>query len=337
MLRKVSNLKRQGFSSRRSLNRQFESEKRRAAKRAKFQKEPPETFINHHRQETVFSNYKRCANCKSDLMYANEIKADSDIIKQKYNFDDFEPHRRTEKFFLCKYCTEKKMIVPEIRTSLFQITTFEEDNRNIFTGVLEENATSSGNANLEPTLNPQEKDVKMMLPSSIKCLQNIPEDIQLKALSSFEIQHLIYGRKTMDKSLLAILYQHQLNKYLVVKRYGEIFEGKIVDPVDQKISDIKMCSGESKIRGSEAWRENRRSDVRAKINQFGRHCISVSINLPVDKQSIATCLLQEGFSISTDFIGAANLEAETVYYIHEGRSFLFVTSFNNRNNYRSWC
>ena len=161
----------------------------------------------------------------------------------------------------------------------------------------------------------------MMVPSSIKCLQNIPEHIQLKSLSSFEIQHLIYGRKTVDKSLLAILYQHQLNKYLVAEKYGEIFQGQIVNPVDQEISDIKLCSGESKIRGSESWRENRRSDVRAKMDQFGRHCIFVSIDLPVDRQSIATILLQEGFAISVDFIGAANLEAETVYYVHEGRSF----------------
>ena len=326
MLRKVSNLKRQGFSSRRSLKRQFENEKQHAAKRAKLQKEPPETCINRHRLDTVFSNYKRCANCKSDLMYANEVKADSDIVKKKYNFDDFLPHRRTEKFFLCKFCTEKKIIVPEIRTSKFSITAFEEENRNIFTGVLEENATNSGNDNLEPFLNLQEKDVKVMLPSSIQCLQNIPEDIQLKSLSNFEIQHLIYGRKTVDKSLLAILYQHQLNKYLMVERYGELFQGKIVDPVEKEISDIKLCSGESKIRGSESWRENRRSDIRAKMNQFGRNCIFVSINLPVDKQTIATCLSQEGFSISTDFIGAVNLEAETVYYVHEGMSFFFVNS-----------
>ena len=326
MLRKVANLKRQGYSSRRSLNRQFENEKQRAAKRAKYQKEPPETFINHHRQETVFSNYKRCANCLSDLLYANEIKADSDIVEQKYNFEDFQPHRRTEKFFLCKFCTEKKMIVPEIRTSLFAITAYEEENRNIFIGVLEENATSSGNADLEPYLTPHEKDVKMMLPSSIKCLQNVPEDIRLNALSSFEIQHLIYARKTVDKSLLAIIYQHQLNKYLMAERYGEIFQGQIVDPLDQKISSVELCSGESKIRGSESWRENRRSDVRAKMNQFGRHSIFVSINVPVDKQTIATCLLQEGLSISTDFIGAANLEAETVYYVHEGRDRLIVNS-----------
>ena len=332
MLRKVSNLKRQGYSSRRSLNRQFENEKQRAAKRAKYQKEPPETFINHHRRETVFSNYKRCANCLSDLMYANEIKADSDIIKEKYNFDEFEPHRRTEKFFLCKFCTEKKMIVPEIWTPSYAITAFEEENRNIFIGVLEENATSSGNAYLEPSLSPEEKVVKMMLPSSTKCLQNIPEDIQLKKLSRFEVQHLIYGRKLVDKLLLAHLYQHQLNKYLEAEKFGEVFQGQIVDPVDQTISDIKSCSGESKIRGSESWRENRRSDVGAKMNQFGKYCVFVSVNLPVDKQTIATCLLQEGFSISTDFIGAANLESETVYYVHEGRIFLFVYLYLNSKN-----
>ena len=131
------------------------------------------------------------------------------------------------------------MIVPEIRTSLFAITAYEEEDRNIFTGFLEENANSLGRADLEPFLNPREKDVKMMVPSSIKCLQNIPEHIQLKSLSSFEIQYLIYGRKTVDKSLLAILYQHQLNKYLVAEKYGEIFQGQIVNPVDQEISDIK--------------------------------------------------------------------------------------------------
>ena len=148
MLRKISNLKRQGFSSRRSLKRQFENGKQKTAKKAKLQKEPPETFINHHRQETVFSNYKRCANCKSDLMHANEMNADSDIVRQEYNFDDFQQHRRTEKFFLCKFCTEKKMIVPEIRTSLFAITAYEEEDRNIFTGFLEENANSLGRAGL---------------------------------------------------------------------------------------------------------------------------------------------------------------------------------------------
>ena len=101
-----------------------------------------------------------------------------------------------------------------------------------------------------------------------------------------------------------------------------------MDPVDQTISDIKLCSGESKIRGSESWRENRRSDVGAKMNQFGKHCVFVSINFPVDKQTVATCLLQEGLSISTDFIGAANLESETVYYVHEGRIF-FICLIRN--------
>ena len=65
---------------------------------------------------------------------------------------------------------------------------------------------------------------------------------------------------------------------------------------------------------------NRSNEIYKKMAQFGRFCLFLSFEIPVDCQTVATRLLQRGFVVTTDYNGEPNQELNRTYFVHQGHS-----------------
>ena len=320
--KKVTALKGQAWKSKRSLSRAIESAKAKDNKRLKAQNEPLETNLNQHIQQTSFSNYKKCGNCKSNLMNAKEVLENDKCFSDAgfYNFEDFSPHRRTEKYFLCSYCEKSKMEIPDFSSSKFIMLPNETDTKVLFYPVLK--------TNNEEELEDQDlqfghgKSVKILLPKSFESLETFPSNIPLKSLSEFELQIILYGDKAITRETLALVYEHQLSKYLRRKRFGELYHGKVIDEDSKLLSSVKLCSSENQIRGSESWKQTQNYDVQWKMMQLGKCSTFIEVDVPVKIGTVATTMLQDNLVLTVKYEGSATQEMSRKYYVHRGECFI---------------
>ena len=317
VMKKVMNLKRQEYKSRRSLERHFQTSSKAAEnKKARLQKETVDDYLNKHCHQTAFSNFKRCCNCLCDLSSAEEVSKDTDIVQNIYDFETFAHHKRADKYFLCQFCRLKKETVPELGNSCFIMKGLEDNNKIVF--VPEMKPVEHDEINLQPFLQSYNKNIKVMIPTSTKSIASFKEKVPRKKLSSFQIQNILYGNKFIDNEMLGHIYHNQLTKYLNLENYGDLFQGEIADYEKKILFNLEHCSLENNIRGSSKWKYNRDNEVHKKLAQFGRFCVFLAVEIPVDHQTVATRLIQKGFVVTTNYNGAASQELNRVYLVHQG-------------------
>ena len=324
---KILSLKKQGYKSRRSLNRSLETKK--AHKKARMSIDPIECYINRHLQETAFGNVKKCCNCECNIMNAEEIQRNSALIENLgYDFSKFKQHRRIEKFFLCKSCSKTKNDVPFVSPQCeFLMLKEEEDSSITFYPILKENYDNTELDNQILNLNALSKPIKILFPCSMDSLNSYSEDIKLKSLTQYEIQNLLYGKLVPTSELLSLLYQNHLAKYLRAKSSEDFFYGEISDMNSKMLSKVQQCSGEHRIRGSDAWTQLVNEDWKWMMKQTGQNCLFVTLELPVDIKIIATDMIQKGHVISVSYTGGPSQELERHYFIHTG---ILLTKFANK-------
>ena len=318
VVKKVKSFKREEYKSRRSLERQFENDKAKNLRKSLLQKDKVQD-LNKHCQQTAFSNYKKCCNCHCDLTSAEEVTKDTDIVKSVYDFSTFSQHKRTNAYFLCKFCFLKKENVPDIKNSCFTMKGYEGVNdKTVFVPELKLSEPDSNSDDLPNFFHI--KNMKVMMPTSIKSLLSFTNNLPSMKLSSFEIQNLLYGEVTFNKDLLGVLYHHQLSKYISLEKFGDLFRGEVADKENRTVRNLEPCPAENNIRGSSKWISNRDTEIQKKMAQFGRFCLFLSTVIPVDHQTVATRLRQRGFVVTTNYNGEANQELDRNYFVHQGHT-----------------
>ena len=330
VIKKISNLKKQEYKSRRSLERQFENAKAKSKKKARLSSATPEDYLNKHLQQTAFSNYKKCCNCLCNLISAEEVFENTDIVQNHYDIEVFSHHRRANKYFLCKFCGAKKESVPEIANSCFSMTGVEADNKIVFVPELAPTPAETDEMGLQPFLQTYGKDIKVMVPAAVSSLQSFENNVPFKKLNSFEVQNILYGNQIINNELLANIYHNQLSKYLSLEKFGDLHTGQVEDYENKIVSNLQPCTGlENNIRASFKSDFNRSNEVHRKIAQFGKFCLFLSTEVPVDHQTVATNLLQRGFVVTTSYSGKESQEMDRIYLVHRGHS---ANSECNENN-----
>ena len=203
----------------------------------------------------------------------------------------------------------------------------EEDSSITFYPILKENYDNTELDNQILNLNALSKPIKILFPCSMDSLNSYSEDIKLKSLTQYEIQNLLYGKLVPTSELLSLLYQNHLAKYLRAKSSEDFFYGEISDMNSKMLSKVQQCSGEHRIRGSDAWTQLVNEDWKWMMKQTGQNCLFVTLELPVDIKIIATDMIQKGHVISVSYTGGPSQELERHYFIHTG---ILLTKFANK-------
>ena len=321
---KVIKLRRTGYKSRRSLSRAVENVSAKKKKLIELQKEPAETFLNSHLHRTLYSNYRTCIGCLSNLSAADEISTNSDCVKSGlYSIEDKKYLKRLGKYWICKHCQseeEKK----QAQDPLVEMNLVLQEDQNTFFPKLvasdREDEAGDGHAVEDRDhVFDATKKTSIMLPSSTECLKSIKVHPDMKSLSSFQVQSLVYGPGSVSHQEAALIYQHQLLKYHRAKNNGDLFFGKVESVQTKTLSGVQMCSQESKIVGSDGWRRSQQQDLSWKREQLGNLCVKLSVKFSLDDEtSQATCLVQKGSVLTATLHSNETGEMRRSYFVHTG-------------------
>ena len=320
---KIAKLKRTGYKSRRSLSRAIENEKSKRRRFEELSNEPVETSLNAHLNKNLFSNFKTCIGCLCNVGAAEEVTNDSDCIKNGLHSIENKPYlKRMGKYWICKHCVSE--IPYTVPTSKFVMKAQHDGDKLVFLPELEENIEGNeeeNNDNLNDGLEIAEdsKRIFIMFPCSKESLNLINAPLNLKSLDSVQIQHVLYGTDKFDKENAAVIYEHQLHKFLKAKTSADQFVGRILDSQARTLTGVQSCSQESRIVGSTSWRRSKIQELSWKRTQLGEMCLKVSVLFPFDDpQTLATHLIQQGRQVSVTLTGGENGELEKTYYVHTG-------------------
>lgn len=331
---KVINLRRTGYKSRRSLSRAVENVSAKKKKVSELQKEPPETFLNSHLQRTLFSNYRTCIGCFSNVSAADEVTPDSDCVKSGlYSVEDKKYLQRFGKYWICKHCQSEEENLPAQDPLVNMALVLHEDQNTFFPKVVaagEEDEAEGGHA-AGDEVDGQDQDhvfdatkrTSIMLPSSTECLKSFKVHPDMKSLSSYQVQSLIYGPDSVSHQAAALIFQHQLLKYHRAKNNGDLFFGKVESIQTKTLTGVQMCSQENKIVGSDGYRRSQLQDLSWKREQHGNLCLKVSVKFPLnDETSQATSLVQRGLVLTANLSGNEMGEMRRSYFVHTGIYYL---------------
>ena len=68
--------------------------------------------------------------------------------------------------------------------------------------------------------------------------------------------------------------------------------------------------------GSDGWRNFEEQNLKHRLQQYGALCMKIAIEIPMSISTLASCFIQDGFTISVEYHGEPNQELTTEYYIH---------------------
>ena len=116
-------------------------------------------------------------------------------------------------------------------------------------------------------------------------------------------------------------FEENARKYERAKSSGDLFSGKILDVQTKTLEEIRLCSQENKIVGSNGWRRCQSSDLKWKRIQFGKVCLQIKVKFPFDDdQSLATHLVQRGHIVTPTLADGDGdtVEFHRTYFVHTG-------------------
>ena len=307
ILKKIGELRRKGYKSRKPEERANETFKR---KNKELQYKTLPQLISEFRQKTTFSNYKMCFKCGGSY-----LEYSAEIINEE-NLDDLLDERikrrkRMDYYWLCNWCSKDSEEVFK-GNSIVGIDTLEDDVNRIYYPSVDVNYSN-------------EEDFDNG--KSVKC-QSVFSPCSMEALKLYDssfifkpdprVPYLVHmSGKDISTNGVAKLYNHQLSKYYNRVNFAGTFFGCISDFSNKVVSDIEPILDLFNIRGSNAWYDKCRSDMKFRMKQNGRSCLKISINVPINNpQTIATYFITKGFCVSATFEGDSKLEEKIKYFIH---------------------
>ena len=315
VMRKVNNLKRQGYNSRTSLKRKLETAAHADKKRKKQENEGESHFINRLLHETMFANTKKCIKCSSNVNLATEVSED-------LTNEDL-PNRRDGRFWLCKFCLEKDESIVVTKSQQFTMQEIISEGMTVYTpkfiGAAGDVVEDEGNNDDQHpvVIDPCSK---ILFPVGTESLHSFSPNVQLKSLSGFQVQQLLHKGNVLTSENLSLLYEHQLHKYKKSKSRQDLFVAKIVDTENKILANAKPCSTDKKISGSALWKSKQDQNVISKMDQLGSYALFIEINLPVKTSVAASVLCQDAKVISVKMVGGMTQELQRVYEVHRNHN-----------------
>jgi hypothetical protein len=268
--------------------------------------------LNDHRDNVMLSNFKLCVVCKSNfgMLSAREIRPNEDLFENlELGLSSKQCLRRFQKFFLCNGC-ERKMDEPR------EIVNFEDQ--------LKLGEISSGDqikfvpAEVAGDLGPQsvtEARISLMFPTNMDALDTIKQLHKVKGRGDHV--GMIYKTENKTRETIFALYENEISKYKKEKESEEIFVASVKDPVTKELGNVDKLSSCRRIPFSEDWFVQQKNDIKFMIDQLGSYSVAFKLCLPqVCPEVIATCLIQDGYTVSVDQQGSANGEVKLLYKVH---------------------
>lgn len=322
---KVIKLKRTGYKSRRSLSRAMENVSAKKRKLNELRNEPEDTFLNLHINRNLFSNFRTCMVCQCNLTAAEEVTINSDCVRSgAVSLENKDYLKRFAKFFICKHCDHDAAETIESVPPQVVMRVLQDGDRHLFLPKKNDELEEEEDPIEDPVNNL--KQVSIMFPCSTESLKSVKIEDNIKSLTSYQIQQLLYRNNPFDQNTAGLLYQHQLLKYKKAKDCGDLYSGKIID--NRTLSSVKMCSQESRVVGSEGWRRKQTSELVWKRKQLGRVCLKIRVTFPFDDpQTLATSLVQRGTVVTATLRGGDTGELDREYFVHTGDANILINPY----------
>ena len=223
------------------------------------------------------------------------------------------------KVWICQNCLKSKNATTNSERSMFRIKRRFDEQKEEFVYFPSLNYEENGAEEFYGT-GPNVND-KFAFPTTVESLDSFGDNqnIQLKTLSSWQAQQMLYSGKEVSFEDVAKVYENQLRKYKQVKEAGEFYSARIVDKEAKIISHVKQCTLDNRIVGSSAYKSSKNVEVQKKMVQFGSNSLFLEVSVPCSSSIEATSLVNEGKVITISYEGSESQELGKKYHVHLGK------------------
>ena len=329
-MKKVNNLKNQKIPTRQPLARAFENSK---AKERRLLEQTSEDALNKFRQKTSLNNIFRCFVCTRFRQSSEVVEFDEEEMNiENVDVDEAEKMKLNGKLWRCSTsCTVKEAAMESHR--LVKLRRESTEMYTKFVPVIEADSNEVEDSFDSQTDVPDtsvesfpdfEKPITVLFPNCPESLNIIfpgqeMKDIKLKHIEDVKV--LVNSGNLVGSKELEILYTNQLSKYFVVLKNADVFQARVIDPQNKIVESLKKTANDQKIPGSKKWNMTRLSDISAMMSQYGQYAMKVEARVPIASRDVlASTLVQNGISISVDYVAVNGLETEVVYWVHNCHS-----------------
>ena len=292
--RKLINLTRSSYSSRRTLKRQLEYA---ALNTRKKDSKTVTNSLNSYRLEVSLANYRFCIICQQNFCKSGafEIK-DSDSLYQQFDLENNMEFKRMNKFWCCHYCKsagKKKnnsFIEPRLKSVIAngRKIVYPVDTR----GVEE-----------------IELDTNTLIMIPVKPLVG-------RTMAKYSVLNM-YQNQDPNNSFLSTMYLNRILKFEQRLLHCDLYEGEILRNQNKRLETVAKIIDTSMIRGSTSWNRKQRNNIYSQFCQFGQAAIGFSLRVDMNNiETYITTQLCEGRVVTVDQIGDINGEFFSKYYIH---------------------
>ena len=314
VMKRVGLFKKEAYPSRTRSSRKKENLKRTEEKCGTV-----ESALNQFRRKITFANIFKCVLCScfkfsNDVIEVDEIDAIDFMENQDLN--TLTAKKRNGKFWKCINCVHLSSFqYPGEMNVRFSIR--ETNDAIIFSPILGDEEAEGEHQSSQTG----DKQIKVYFPTSVECLKT-HQDTTAKTVKNLGL--LLFRGEAFFEPEVRVLYQNQISKYKSVKLNSDMFLAKVQIAEERKLSHVKLQVNQSSIVGSEMWKLSRDSDRHSMIKHFGSMCVKIELKIPLDSDEvIASCLIQEGRSVTASHESNDSHETSTEYFVHEGKVIIF--------------
>ena len=264
--------------------------------------------INDYKSTVSLGNYKKCAVCLMNCTEygAREIKEYEELFK-KLDLSTKKQLKRFEKFNVCNSCSEESRIGPD---------EYNENSACLKGVALDGEITfvpdcTVQNCNYSESIS--ENDISVYIPNRSSALEVLKLNSQRKIRN---IAHILYSGLNLSINDIQVLYENELAKYRVRQKY-ELWTGTVSSMTYRTLSYVNRVAMDSHINYSSEWVILQKKHMQSRQDQLGKIFVSFKIDLPKNSiETLATCLIQDGFVITIDGKGCSSGQNDISYTVH---------------------
>ena len=299
----IRNLKRRMMSSRSKVSKNLEYTKRKEAKNKENENRSLFELLNSFRRETSFANVNLCYQCQKNI-------CSGDIVPVEEIPEDLDPSlRRFQSYVRCKSCSNGETIDPKPK---FYVHHLSVEGKNIcLPSVMLQDANPFEDSDTQGPL-------VCVFPATLEALHHI-STAGIKSRSGDA--GLMYKLDPNIDDIISISYENEMHKYLMAKVTSDRFQGTLKEGADKKLlTNLEKVAYDHVIVGSASSQKLEEDLTLRRMEQHGSICFSLSVSMPVSEDTLATCLIQRGVTVTVDFVESSTSEIQNEYFVHSHSS-----------------
>ena len=266
-------------------------------------------ILNRFSYESTFFNVKICFLCKANVINADVINADEmDPVDDE---EDLNLNRRFQMFWRCRNCQNNDKI--DTHTTV-QIQMVEEDDKKIFVhSPLLNDQNSQDFLPSSPHVS-SNYPLTCMFPASLDALDYVDTSVVKPRGDAVSV---MYRLNPDVKQVISLSLENELFKYKRAKMFSDRYSGILKDDGNTRsLASAEKVSNDFVIVASDSYHRVENQVMKHRFEQFGLLCYSMSVSMDVSDDILASCLIQNGLTVSASYIGSSSGELETVFHIH---------------------